>query len=168
MHGTGNGTMTGYGRSYGYGQIVVGAVCAVAAMTAAPAQAAPDARIAKEAIGKVLDASAAAWSAGDLDRFMQSYAPDAQTLYVSGSHTVHGYDAIRALYAARFGGGDRLAMGELGIEIVDFRLLGADHAFVLGRFHLHRDAAHGGDAQGPTTLVFARGPQGWRIIADHS
>ncbi|MGK4456128.1 hypothetical protein, partial [Klebsiella pneumoniae] len=69
----------------GYGQIVVGAVCAVAAMTAAPAQAAPDAQIAKEAIGKVLDASAAAWSAGDLDRFMQSYAPDAQTLYVSGS-----------------------------------------------------------------------------------
>ena len=54
-------------------------------------------------------------------------------------------------------------MGQLSLEIVDFRLLGVDHAYVVGRFHLHRDAAHGGDASGPTTLVFRRTPAGWRV-----
>jgi uncharacterized protein (TIGR02246 family) len=150
-------------RSLGAPMALVGAL----AMTAiSPAQAAP--APARPAIEAVLSASAAAWSAGDLDRFMQSYAPAPDTVYVSGSHVVHGYDAIRALYAARFNGGDRLAMGALTVDIVDFRMMGPNHAWVLGQFHLHRDAAHGGDAQGPTTLVFARTQAGWRIVADHS
>jgi len=81
---------------------------------------------------------------------------------------VHGYAEIRAMYAQRFGGGSQAAMGELTVDIVDFRLLGPAHAYVIGHFHLHRDAAHGGDAEGPTSLVFERTPAGWRIVADHS
>lgn len=123
---------------------------------------------ARSAIAAVLADSADAWNKADLDRFMHCYEPAPTTLYVSGSHTVHGTQAIRALYGARFDGGNRDAMGQLTLEIVVFRMLGADHAFVLGRFHLHRGAAHGGDAEGPTTLVFAHGQTGWRIIADHS
>lgn len=130
--------------------------------------AANSAATARSAIEAVLADSADAWNKADLDRFMHCYEPAPTTLYVSGSHTVHGAQAIRALYGARFDGGNRDAMGQLTLEIVDFRMLGADHAFVLGRFHLHRDAAHGGDAEGPTTLVFAHGKAGWRIIADHS
>jgi len=133
------------------------------------AQASPmTAAQAHAAIAEVLNTSAKAWSAGDLDRFMASYANAPATTYLSGPHLVHGYDAIRAMYAARFGGGTQAAMGELTIDIVDFRLLDPSHAYVIGHFQLHRDAAHGGDAQGPTTLVFERTTAGWRIIADHS
>jgi uncharacterized protein (TIGR02246 family) len=130
--------------------------------------AAPQAVQAQAAIQAALDASAAAWSAGDLDRFMTCYENAPTTTYVSGTRFVHGYDAIRAMYAERFGGGSKAAMGQLTLEILDFRLLDKDRAYVVGRFHLHREAAAGGDASGLTTLVFKRSPAGWLIVADHS
>jgi uncharacterized protein (TIGR02246 family) len=123
---------------------------------------------ARAAIQAVLDSSAAAWNSGDLDRFMACYDKAPTTTYVNATHVVHGYDAIRAMYAERFGGGASPAMGQLALEIVDFRLFGERDAYVIGRFHLHRDAAFGGDAVGPTTLLFKRTPAGWRITADHS
>lgn len=152
------------------------AVAMVAAASASPsAMAAPRAsqqvagqNSARAAIEAVLADSADAWNKADLDRFMRCYDAAPATLYVSGARVVHGTQAIRDLYGTRFDGGNRDVMGQLSLEIVDFHMLGADHAFVLGRFHLHRDAAHGGDAEGPTTLVFAKGKAGWRIIADHS
>jgi len=149
--------------------MIVGAasMIAVVGMTTGASAVEPAAK-ARTAVQATLDASAAAWNAADLDRFMTCYENAPTTTYVSGTHFVHGYDAIRAMYAERFGGGTSAAMGQLSLEIVDFWLLGADHAYVVGRFHLHRDAAHGGDASGPTTLLFKRTPAGWRIIADHS
>ena len=90
------------------------------------------------------------------------------TTYVSNTHFERGYDAIRAMYAGRFGGGTHDAMGRLSIEILDCRALAAHRAYVIGRFHLHRSAAAGGVASGFTTLVFAQTPQGWRIVAGHS
>ncbi len=150
------------------GAVMGSVLCAMAAVSVpAHANQMTEAQ-ANAAIAAVLNDSAKAWSAGDLDRFMKSYAAAPSTTYLSGSHLVHGYDASRAMYAARFGGGTQAAMGDLTIDIVDFRLLGPGHAYVIGHFQLHRDAAHGGDAQGPTTLVFERTPAGWRIIADHS
>ena len=144
----------------------------VLGVTTMIATAIPGAAVAAEpartAVQAVLDASAAAWSAGELDRFMQCYERGTGTTYVGGGKVVRGYDAIRAMYAARFGGGDRAAMGALTLEIVDFRQLGPDHAYVIGRFRLDRDQAHGGPASGPTTLVFRRTGASWHIIADHS
>lgn len=137
-------------------------------VTAAVPGAAVAAEPARTAVQSVLDASAAAWSAGELDRFMECYERGPGTTYVGSGKVVHGYEAIRSMYAGRFGSGDRAAMGLLTLEIVDFRQLGPDHAYVIGRFRIERDAAHGGPASGPTTLVFKRTRAGWRIIADHS
>jgi uncharacterized protein (TIGR02246 family) len=148
--------------------MMASAAIAVAISATAAAGATEPAAQARAAVQAALDASAAAWNAGDLDRFMACYERAATTTYVSGTRFVQGYDAIRANYAERFGGGTRAAMGQLSLEIVDFRMVGSDHAYVVGRFHLHRDAAHGGDASGPTTLLFRRTAAGWRIIADHS
>jgi uncharacterized protein (TIGR02246 family) len=146
----------------GIGGVVMAIGVATGAVASAPAA---QAQIAVQA---VLNASAAAWSSGDLDRFMACYEKAPTTTYVNATHLLHGYDAIRAMYAERFGGGTSAAMGQLTLEIVDFRMIGDANAYVVGRFHLHRDAAHGGDATGPTTLLFKRTPTGWRIIADHS
>jgi ketosteroid isomerase-like protein len=136
--------------------------------TAAVAATPQPAAEARRGIQAVLDASAAAWSAGDLDRFMTCYVDAPTTTYVSGAHFVQGYPAIRAMYAERFGGGSRAAMGQLSLEILNLRLIDARHAYVVGRFHLRRAVADGGDASGLTTLIFERIPAGWRIVADHS
>lgn len=119
------------------------------------------------AIQSVLDASGAGWNAGDLDRFMACYQDAPTTSYVSGMRFALGFSAIRQMYAERFAGG-KAAMGELSLEILDLRMLDAKRAYVVGRFHLHRDTAAGGDVSGLTTLLFDRTPTGWRIIADHS
>lgn len=107
-------------------------------------------------------------SAGDLDRFMTCYADDPATSYVGSGKLVTGYQAIRAMYASRFGGGSRAAMGMLTIDIDSLRLIADDAAYVVGRFHLRRPAADGGDVTGLTTLVFRRQADRWLIVADHS
>lgn len=144
--------------------LVLGAVAAVVAASPVGAVGAPS----REAVSRVLDASAAAWSAGQLDRFMECYERSAATSYVGGGRVVLGFNAIRTMYAQRFGGGDRAAMGRLTLQVVEFRQLDAAHVYVIGRFHLERDAGHGGPASGLTTLLFHRTSIGWRIAADHS
>jgi ketosteroid isomerase-like protein len=47
-------------------------------------------------------------------------------------------------------------------------MLGPDHAVVVGKFHLTRNAAGGGDASGIYSLILEREPEGWRIIVDHT
>ena len=58
-------------------------------------------------------------------------------------------------------------MGELAFSELDIQLLGADVAFVFGRFTQQL----AGDKKNPTglfTLIFKRTDAGWRIIHDHS
>jgi len=121
----------------------------------------------RQALQQVLDQSATAWNAGDLDGFMESYVPSAQIAYVSGEHLVRGYDAIRAMYAERFGAGCGAGtMGQLSLQMLDLHLLGPRHAHVLGRFHLV--TAQDALAQGYTSLVFEQAADGWKILQDHS
>ena len=121
----------------------------------------------RQAIGAVLDRSAAAWTRGDLDGFMACYEDAPDTSYVRPDGPVRGAAAVRAMYAARFRPGGR-GMGRLSTELLDVRHLGVDYALVTGRYHLARTAAEGGEAHGVFTLVFRRDPSGWRIISDHT
>jgi ketosteroid isomerase-like protein len=79
---------------------------------------------------------------------------------------VKGYRAIRDMYAARFGGTSG-ALGQLTMEILDFRPLGPDYALIVGRYHL-KPAKPGPEASGVFTLVFHKSAAGWRIISDHT
>ena len=115
-------------------------------------------------ITAVLGEAASAWSAGSLDRFMTSYERSPETLYVSGARVVRGWSAIRAMYAARFGGGASLGTLALAVEAV--RPLGRDDAFCLAAYRLVRAGAP--VASGVTTLIFHRTAAGWRISVDHS
>ena len=119
------------------------------------------------AMASVLDASAAAWSRGDLDGFMACYEVAPDTIYLKPEGPVRGFAAVRAMYAARFRPHGR-GMGRLTTELSNVRALGPAHALVVGRYRLARTVAEGGDATGVFTLVFHRGPQGWRIISDHT
>lgn len=146
----------------------LGVMAAVVATIAVPGTAA-DLDATRQGITRALSDSAAAWSAGDLNRFMTCYEDDPATSYVSGGgRLVTGYRAIRDMYAQRFGGGSRAAMGALSVDVESLRLLGPDYAYVVGRFHVHRAAADGGDATGLTTLLFHHRAGRWLIVADHS
>jgi uncharacterized protein (TIGR02246 family) len=110
----------------------------------------------------VLDRSAAAWNRGDLATFMESYERSPETVLVGSHAVVHGYDNIRARYAASYRGG----MGTLSFSDLTVRLLGADYAVVIAHWHLRM--AGGKKPGGIFTLVWHRSAAGWRIIVDHS
>jgi ketosteroid isomerase-like protein len=121
----------------------------------------------QEAISHALQASAAAWSKGDLGTFMQCYEDSPNTQYVKNTGVVQGYAAIHDMYAARYGTGGP-GMGRLSLELMEYRQLGAAYGLVTGRFSLARAKAAGGDATGIFTLIFHRAKSGWHIIYDHT
>lgn len=132
--------------------------------TSAAVAAAPDPRALTDTIEAQFRRSAAAWNRGDLAAFMADYAHDSTTTFVARGHLRHGWEAIRAGYAARFAPGAQ--RDSLRFEEFAVRPLGADHALVFGRFLLSR-----GDsvtASGPFTLVMERRPDGWKILHDHT
>lgn len=119
-------------------------------------------------IKAVLDRSAAAWSAGDLDAFMACYENSPETLYVAGAKVVRGYEAIQNMYAERFAPNTSAAHGTLTMTLIALRLLDPRHAFVVGQYQLEREASQGGPMTGPFSLVLRHTPAGWRITADHT
>ena len=140
--------------------------CALSAVTAAAVVAAETPAVSTAtAIKQTLDASAAAWSAGDLKTFMECYERAPGTRYVSASGIVEGYEAIEAMYASRFQK-PGASLGKLTLELVDVKPLGSQYAFVIGRYHLKPDT--GAEISGVTTLLFHKVGTRWLISSDHS
>lgn len=149
-------------------QAVVASGAGIVAMTTASvAMAAPKPADVQVLVQAALDKSASGWNAGDVDLFMGCYEDAPTTSYVSNGKVTEGFQAIRSAYATRFAAGAK-AMGHLSLAVVQLRIVGNDHAYVIGRFTLTRAAADGGDVTGVTTLLFRKTSAGWRIIADHS
>ena len=119
----------------------------------------------KTAIEQVLRDQQEAWNKGDIKTFMKGYKDSPDTTFI-GKTVAHGYQPILQRYLASYSTPD--AMGHLDFSDLDTRMLGPNHAVVVGKFHLTRNAAGGGDASGLYSLVFEREPDGWKIILDHS
>lgn len=111
-----------------------------------------------------MNASARAWTRGDLDGFMDSYEPGDDVTFVTPTGVVHGRDAIRARYAPRFARGAR--PDSLSFENVEVDLMAPDVANVIAYYRLSRGDST--TAHGPTTVVMRRRDGQWRIIHDHS
>lgn len=105
------------------------------------------------------------WNRGDVKAFMRGYAESPDTLFV-GSTVTRGWQATLENYQRRYP--TRAAMGTLTFKLRDIRMLGANHALVLGEYRLERSREGGGPAQGKFTLTLARTAQGWKILADHT
>ena len=127
---------------------------------------AADVRADRSAVTHALDDSAAAWSRNDLPAFMSLYEDAPSTTYLKGEIVLHGYSAIKAMYASRFGGSG--SMGRLSTSVLEFRPLGADFALCIGRFALAAASGSGTVAHGMFTLVFHRTRSGWKIVSDHT
>lgn len=124
----------------------------------------PPGHSAEGSIREMLELSAAAWNAGDLDGFMSSYAPDSNTTFVGHRELLRGYDVIEANYAPLFEPGatrDSLRFEDMSIHMID-----PLHAVGYARWVLVRDGEPW--RSGPFTLVVERRGTNWFIIHDHS
>jgi uncharacterized protein (TIGR02246 family) len=119
----------------------------------------------KAAIEQVLHDQQEAWNRGDIPAFMRGYKDAPDTTFI-GKTVQHGYEPILKRYTAAYATPDQ--MGHLDFSELDTRMLGPDHAVVVGKFHLTRNAAGGGDASGIYSLILEREPDGWKIILDHT
>jgi len=140
--------------------------------TAAFAQAPAPAQVSDEAqIRAALNAQAEAWNRADIPTFMQIYENSPDTTFI-GATLRKGYGPILERYTKAYTTPEQ--MGKLTFANLEVRLLPAssgvvEYAIVTGTFHLDR-AAHGEAKKddGIFSLVWRKGPQGWKIILDHT
>lgn len=119
----------------------------------------------EQEIRKVLDAQVTAWNRGDIPAFMEGYEKSESTTFV-GSEISKGHAQVLARYIKRYP--TRAKMGTLRFTEIETRMLGADYASVVGKFHLDRTADAGGEASGIFTLIFHKTGGAWKVILDHT
>jgi len=146
----------------------------VAIAPLAPAQSAEQA--AAEAadetgIRAAIKAQSEAWNRADIPTFMQAYEDSPDTTFI-GLTLRKGFQPIRDRYLLNYTTPEQ--MGKLSFNDLDIRLLPdscgkTEYAIVTGKFHLER-TAHGEAKKddGIFSLVWRKGPQGWKIIVDHT
>ncbi len=123
------------------------------------------------AIRAAMAAQVAAWNKGDVAAFMQTYENSPDTTFV-GSKVNKGYEPILKHYEANYT--NAAQMGTLTFSNIQVRLLpgscgAVEYAVITGNFHLDRTqkgAATKDD--GVFSLVWHKGPDGWKIVLDHT
>ena len=123
------------------------------------------------AIRAAITAQSDAWNRADIPGFMQAYENSPDTTFI-GQKLRKGYEPILQRYKQSYT--NREQMGMLTFSDVDVRILPSgcgksEIALVTGKFHLAR-TAHGEAAKddGIFSLVWRKGPHGWKIILDHT
>lgn len=127
-------------------------------LTSAVLAAAPE-----QEVRAVLEKQKDDWNRGDVRAYMQGYAPD--TIFVS-SEVARGSGPVLERYLKKYP--NREAMGTLTFSEIEIRLLGTEHASVIGRWALTRSAAGGGNTGGRFTLLLRKTAAGWKVMLDHT
>jgi uncharacterized protein (TIGR02246 family) len=118
---------------------------------------------AEAAIRAVIERQQMDWNRGDTEGFLLGY--DAETTFV-GEKITKGLEELRVRYQSHYP--TRASMGHLTFSDVEVHMLGAEYAYVIGRWRLERKAEDGGDTGGVYTLLFKHTPRGWKIMVDHT
>ncbi len=113
---------------------------------------------------QMMDRSAAAWNKGDLDKFMDDYAPETSTTFVGSKGILRGRAAIKQAYAPRFGPGG--VRDSLSFEDIEVDELSRDAIHVIAYYRLMRKDST--IARGPTSLIMRKRDGRWKIVHDHS
>jgi uncharacterized protein (TIGR02246 family) len=125
----------------------------------------------ESAIRSVMAAQVAAWNRGDIPAFMQAYEDSPETTFI-GATLRKGYQPILAHYLKAYSSPEQmgtLSFGDLEVRLLPDSCGKAELAVVTGTFHLERTAK--GEARkddGIFSLVWRKGPQGWKILLDHT
>jgi beta-aspartyl-peptidase (threonine type) len=124
----------------------------------------PEAAKARIAIQKVIDDQAAAWNLGDLEGFMTGYWKSDDLSFFSGKDHTQGWKATLERYRKRYQAEGK-EMGKVVFTEVQIEPLGADSAFVRGRWQVITKKE---TLQGLFTLIVKKTADGWRIVHDHT
>jgi ketosteroid isomerase-like protein len=122
-------------------------------------------------IRAAITAQVEAWNRADIPAFMQAYEHSPDTTFI-GVNIGKGYERILERYQKNYT--TREQMGMLTFNDLEVRLLPgscgkAEFALVTGRFHLERtQKGESKKDDGIFSLVWRKGPQGWKIVLDHT
>lgn len=114
-------------------------------------------------IRNALNEQLGAWNAGDVDRFMLTYAKSDSLMFIGKSGVTYGWQ--NTLESYQKGYPDTAAMGKLDFNILEVKRLSVLYFFVVGKWHLKRSI---GDVGGHFTLLFKKIKNKWMIVVDHS
>ena len=114
------------------------------------------------AVRAVLDAQAAAWNRGDIDGYMDGYARDETTTFISGDSITRGWKTVLDRYKRNYD--TREKMGTLAFTELEIKPLG-DLYIATGRWQLTRQ---GDTPRGRFNLILRRTGAGWRKINHHT
>ena len=112
---------------------------------------------------KLLEDQRQAWNRGDLNEYMQGYNQSDSLLFVGKSGPQYGWNNTLKNYKKSYP--NKSAMGYLSFDIKEIKMISADHAFVLGAWHLKREKD---EPKGYFTLLIKKIKGQWKVIADHS
>jgi uncharacterized protein (TIGR02246 family) len=116
------------------------------------------------AVRAVIEAQQAAWNRGDIEGFMDGYAREEATTFVSGDTVTRGWQTVLERYRRRYD--SRAKMGTLTFSELEFRPLSPFYVMAAGRWQLTLE--QGEAPRGRFTLLFRRTTGGWRIVHDHT
>lgn len=117
------------------------------------------------AIHGVLQRQADAWNRGDIREYMSGYAQSDTLRFASGGNVMRGWEPTLQRYLRAYP--DEGAMGRLSFSDLEIWPMGDVHAAVFGRWELTRSEGYE-NIGGLFTLIFEKGPAGWRIVHDHT
>jgi hypothetical protein len=117
----------------------------------------------KSEINRLLDKQVAAWNAGNLEKFMETYWNSDRLVFVGSRGPTYGWQATLNNY--KKGYPDKAAMGNLEFKILDISKIDRKTVFVIGRFVLTREI---GNLSGHFTLNIQKVKGEWMIVSDHS
>ena len=123
------------------------------------------------AIRAAIQAQVVAWNRADIPGFMETYEHSPDTTFI-GTNIGKGFEKILERYQKNYS--TREQMGTLTFNDLEVRLLHgscskAEFAVVTGRFHLERtQKGESKKDDGIFSLVWRKGPQGWKIVLDHT
>ena len=114
-------------------------------------------------IRNAMNEQVAAWNAGNIDRFMQTYWQSDSLMFIGKSGVTHGWQKTLENYKKNYP--DTATMGKLDFNILEVKRLSVLYFFVVGKWHLTRSV---GNIEGHFTLLFKKIKNNWVIVTDHS
>lgn len=114
-------------------------------------------------IRAVMQAQQDAWSAQDLEGFMEGYWKNDSLKFFGSSGITYGWKNTLENYKKRYP--TKAHTGTLKFKLRDISPIGERAYFVMGEYYLTREA---GDANGVFMIIFKRIGGQWKIVADMS
>lgn len=117
----------------------------------------------EKAIRAILAEQTEAWNRGNIDDFMKGYWNSDSLMFIGQNGVTYGYQNTLMNYKKNYSNADK--MGTLTFNLVKVQRLSHEYYFVVGKWHLKRNA---GDVGGHYDLIFRKIKGKWVIISDHS